>query len=30
MARGAQDKAAYAGTVAFYRATGHDWTRQLG
>jgi hypothetical protein len=30
MAHGAQDKAAYAATVAFFRATRHDWTRQLG
>lgn len=29
-AHGAEDKGAYAATVAFYRATGHDWTRQLG
>ena len=30
MAHGVQDKAAYAATVAFFRATGHDWTRKLG
>jgi hypothetical protein len=30
MAHGVQDGAAYAATVAFYRATRHDWTRQLG
>lgn len=30
MAHGVQDKAAHAGTVAFYRATGHAWTKQLG
>jgi hypothetical protein len=27
MARGARRKSAYARTVAFYRATGHAWTR---
>jgi hypothetical protein len=30
MAHGTQDKAGYAATVAFFRATGHDWTRRLG
>lgn len=30
MAHGVQDRAAYAATVAFFRATRHDWTRQLG
>lgn len=30
MAHGVQDAQAYAATVAFFRATGHDWTRQLG
>jgi len=30
MAHGKQDPAAFAATVAFFRATGHDWTRQLG
>jgi hypothetical protein len=30
MAHGVQDGAAYAATVAFFRATRHDWTRQLG
>jgi hypothetical protein len=29
-AHGVQDKSAYAATVAFFRATRHDWTRQLG
>jgi hypothetical protein len=27
MAQGARRKPAYAATVAFYRATGHAWTR---
>jgi hypothetical protein len=27
MAQGARRKSAYANTVAFYRATGHAWTR---
>ena len=30
MAHGVQDRTAYAATVAFFRATRHDWTRQLG
>ena len=30
MAHGVQNNAAYAATVAFFRATRHDWTRQLG
>lgn len=30
MARGARRKPAYAGTVAYYRATGHAWTRAFG
>lgn len=30
MAHGVQGRAAYAATVAFFRATRHDWTRQLG
>jgi hypothetical protein len=30
MANGVEDRAAYAATVAFFRAAGHDWTRQLG
>jgi hypothetical protein len=30
MAQGARRKSAYARTVAFYRATGHAWTRALG
>ena len=29
MAQGVQRKRAYASTVAFYRATGHRWTRAL-
>jgi hypothetical protein len=29
MAQGVRRKAAYAGTVAFYRATGHAWTKAL-
>lgn len=28
MAQGAARKPAYASTVAFYRATGHAWTRR--
>lgn len=27
MAQGARRKSAYANTVAFYRATGHAWTK---
>ena len=27
MAQGTRRKAAYASTVAFYRATGHAWTK---
>lgn len=27
MAQGARRKSAYASTVAFYRSTGHAWTR---
>jgi len=27
MAQGARRKSAYASTVAFYRATGHAWTK---
>jgi hypothetical protein len=27
MAQGARRKPAYASTVAFYRATGHAWTK---
>ena len=27
MAQGVHRKSAYAGTVAFYKATGHAWTR---
>jgi len=27
MAQGVRRKPAYASTVAFYRATGHAWTR---
>lgn len=27
MAQGARRKPAYAATVAFYRATGHAWTK---
>jgi hypothetical protein len=27
MAQGTRRKSAYASTVAFYRATGHAWTR---
>ena len=30
MAHGVKDKAAYANTVAFYRASGGEWTKQLG
>ena len=29
MAQGVQKKRAYASTVAFYRATGHRWTKAL-
>ena len=29
MAQGVQRKAAYASTVAFYKATGHAWTRSF-
>ena len=29
MAQGARRKAAYGTTVAFYRATGHAWTKAL-
>lgn len=29
MAQGARRKSAYASTVAFYRATGHAWTKAL-
>lgn len=29
-ANGVQDKAAYGATVAFFRATRHDWTKALG
>jgi hypothetical protein len=28
-AHGVQEKPAYAATVAFYRATGHAWTKAL-
>ncbi len=28
MAQGTRRKSAYASTVAFYRATGHAWTRR--
>lgn len=28
MAQGVRRKSAYQNTVAFYRATGHAWTRQ--
>jgi hypothetical protein len=28
MAQGVQKKPAYASTVAFYRATGHAWTKR--
>jgi hypothetical protein len=27
MAQGARRKTAYSSTVAFYRATGHTWTK---
>jgi len=27
MAQGARRKSAYASTVAFYKATGHAWTK---
>jgi hypothetical protein len=27
MAQGARRKSAYASTVAFYRSTGHAWTK---
>jgi hypothetical protein len=30
MANGVQDKAAYANTVGFYRASGREWAKQLG
>lgn len=30
MAGGIDAKTAYASTVAFYRASGHGWARQLG
>lgn len=29
MAHGVADKAAYANTVSFYRASGQDWAKQL-
>jgi hypothetical protein len=29
MANGVEDKAAYASTVDFYRASGQDWAKQL-
>lgn len=29
MAQGARRKAAYASTVAFYRSSGHAWTKAL-
>jgi hypothetical protein len=29
MAQGARRKAAYASTVAFYRTTGHAWTKSF-
>jgi hypothetical protein len=29
-ARGAAEKAAYAATVQFWRASGHAWAKQLG
>jgi hypothetical protein len=30
MAQGVRRKAAFASTVAFYRAGGQEWTKQLG
>jgi hypothetical protein len=30
LAQGARRKSAYASTLAFYRATGHAWTRAFG
>jgi len=30
MASGRADKAAYASTVRFYRASGQEWAKQLG
>ena len=30
MAHGVKDKAAYANTIEFYRASGREWTKQLG
>jgi len=30
MARGVDDKAAYASTVRFYRSSGQDWAQRLG
>jgi hypothetical protein len=30
MAHGVKDKAAYANTLEFYRASGQEWTKQLG
>jgi hypothetical protein len=30
MANGVKDKAAYANTVGFYRASGQEWAKQLG
>lgn len=30
MANGMQDKAAYANTIGFYRASGQEWVKRLG
>ena len=30
MARGVEEKAAYANAISFYRASGQEWTRRLG
>ena len=30
VANGVKDKAAYANTIDFYRASGQEWAKQLG
>ena len=30
LARGVEERAAYANTISFYRASGQEWTRRLG
>ena len=30
MANGMQDRAAYANTIGFYRASGKEWVKRLG